>query len=277
MAELCRRYGIRRRVGYKWVERCRQGGFAALSNRSRAPRRHPNQTPAEIEQRVLELRAQHGRWGPTTLKAVLERQVDTIAWPARGTIGNLLQRQGLTTPRRRRPRAAPTEPPLTPMEQPNQVWCIDVKGWFLTLDGLRCDPLTISDGANRYLLRCQAGGHPDGGHVRPLLEATFREYGLPAVIRGDNGPPFATVAVHGLSTLAVWWIKLGIVPERIELGHRNKTGGTRSRLDLIRDDKRLAVVSGEHLVGFVVAGEGFVFGVELQFSIHAVGDVGHVA
>ena len=224
MAELCRRHGVSRRVGYKWVGRYEQGGLDALQDRPRAPQRHPNQTPPEIEQRILDLRGEHSRWGPTTLKAVLERHDDSVDWPARSTIGNLLRRNGLTVPRRRRPRAAPTQPPLTPMGQPNWVWSIDFKGWFLTLDGQRCDPLTISDGASRYLLRCQAVARPDGQHVRPLLEATFREYGLPWVMRSDNGPPFATVGVHGLSRLAVWWIKLGIVPERIEPGHPEQNG-----------------------------------------------------
>ena len=95
--------------------------------------------------------------------------------PARGTIGHLLRRRGLSVPRRRRPRAAPTRLPLTPMQQPNQAGPIDFKGWFRTQDGQRCDPLTISDGASRYLLRCQAMRHPDSEHVRPLMEATFRE------------------------------------------------------------------------------------------------------
>ena len=224
MAELCRRYGISRRVGYKWLERYRQEGIEGLQDQSRAPRRHPNQTPAALEERIVALRARHGRWGPTTLKAVLERKDAAVTWPARSTIGQLLKRQGLSLPRRRRPRAAPTRPPLTPMGEPNQVWSIDFKGWFRTQDGERCDPLTISDGASRYLLRCQGLRHPDGEHVRALMEAAFREYGLPRVLRSDNGPPFATVAVHGLSSLAVWWIKLGICPERIEPGHPEQNG-----------------------------------------------------
>ena len=169
------------------------------------------------------MRAKHSRWGPTTLKAVLERKDAAVKWPARSTIGNLLRRRGLSVPRRRRPRAAPTRPPLTPMQEPNQVWSIDFKGWFRTQDGQRCDPLTISDGASRYLLRCQAMSHP-AAHVRPLMEATFREYGLPQVMRSDNGPPFATLAVHGLSSLAVWWIQLGIYPERIEPRHPEQNG-----------------------------------------------------
>ena len=224
MAELCRRYGISRRVGYKWVERYKQDGIEGLQDHSRAPKRHPNQTPAAIEERILTLRAKHGYWGPATLKAVLERKDAAVKWPARSTIGNLLRRHGLSAPRRRRPRAAPTRPPLTPMQQPNQVWSIDFKGWFRTQDGQRCDPLTISDGASRYLLRCQAMRHPDGAHVRPLMAATFREYGLPQVMRSDNGPPFATLAVHGLSSLAVWWIQLGICPERIEPRHPEQNG-----------------------------------------------------
>ena len=224
MAELCRRYGISRRVGYKWLGRYKQDGIEGLQNRSREPKRHPNQTPAATEERILVLRAKHGRWGPTTLKAVLERKNATAKWPARSTIGDLLRRHGLSVPRRRRSQAAPTAPPLTPMKEPNQVWSIDFKGWFRTQDGERCDPLTICDGASRYLLCCQTMLHPDGAHVRPRMEATFREYGLPEVMRSDNGPPFATVAVHGLSALAVWWIKLGICPERIAPGHPEQNG-----------------------------------------------------
>ena len=224
MAELCRRYGISRRVGYKWLRRYQQSGLEALQDQSRAAQRRPNQTPVAIEERIVALRGQHGHWGPTTLKEVLERRDASVKWPARSTIGQLLQRHGLTVPRRRRPRAAPTVPPLTPMEEPNEVWCIDFKGWFRTQDGQRCDPLTLSDGASRYLLRCQAVRHPDGKHVRSLLQAAFREYGLPRVLRSDNGPPFATVAVHGLSSRAVWWIKLGIHPERIAPGHPEQNG-----------------------------------------------------
>ena len=140
MAELCRRYGISRRVGYKWIERYKLDGIEGLQDHSRAPKRHPNQTPATIEERILALRAKHSRWGPTTLKAVLERKDAAVKWPARSTIGNLLRRRGLSVPRRRRPRAAPTRPPLTPMQEPNQVWSIDFKGWFRTQDGQALRP-----------------------------------------------------------------------------------------------------------------------------------------
>ena len=203
MAELCRRYGVSRRSGYKWLQRYQQQGWDGWQDRSRAPRRHPRQTATAtaIEQEILAVRAQHPRWGAVSLKARLERRRPEGAWPAVRTTGNLLRRHALTVP-------------LTAGQEPNQVWCADFKGWFRTPDGRRCDPLTISDAASRYLLRCQALTKPAGAHVQPLCEATFREFGLPRVLRTDNGPPFATVAVHGLGRLAVWWIKWGIYADR---------------------------------------------------------------
>ncbi len=107
---------------------------------------------------------------------------------------------------------------------PNLVWAIDFKGHFRTGDGVRCDPLTISDTASRYLLRCQVVERPNYAHVQPLLEATFREYGLPRALRSDNGPPFASLAVGGLSRLSVWFLRLGVLPERIEPGHPEQNG-----------------------------------------------------
>ena len=135
----------------------------------------------------------------------------------------MLKRYGLTRPNKRRRRATPSSE-LTRPEAANQVWAIDFKGWFRTGDGVRCDPLTISDTHTRYLLRCQAMDRTGGRFVRPLMEATFREYGLPARIRSDNGSPFASTGVGGLSRLSVWWLRLGITPERIAPGHPEQYG-----------------------------------------------------
>src|SRR6185312_1989633 len=106
----------------------------------------------------------------------------------------------------------------------NLVWCMDFKGHFRTSDGERIDPFTLNDAYSRYLLRCQAVDHTDTEQVLAVLQAAFREYGLPAAIRSDNGPPFATRAVAGLSRLSVYLIKLGIVPERIRPGHPEQNG-----------------------------------------------------
>jgi hypothetical protein len=103
-------------------------------------------------------------------------------------------------------------------------WAGDFKGWIRTQDGSRIDPLTISDTSTRYLLRCQAVDKTDTPRVRSVFEAAFREYGMPRAMRTDNGPPFASCSIAGLSRLAVWWIKLGIRPQRIAAGHPEQNG-----------------------------------------------------
>jgi len=224
MTELCQRYEITRETGYVWVRRYRQAGVPGLVERSRAAHRHSNQMPEEIERMVLELRQAHMRWGPRKLKKILERDEPGRMWPATSTIGALLQREGLVVARKKRKRTAPYSEPLAHAHGANRVWCADFKGWFRTGDGERIDPLTISDAHSRYLLRCQAVEKTDTARVQAIFEAAFREYGMPAAIRTDNGPPFASSAVAGLSRLAVWWIKLGIVPERIAAGHPEQNG-----------------------------------------------------
>src|SRR5438445_9634776 len=224
MTELCQQYEIARQTGYVWLWRYRQAGVPGLVERSRAAHRHRNQTPEEIERMVLELRQAHMRWGPRKLQRVLERDEPGRAWPATSTIGELLKREGLVVARKKRLRSAPYSEPLAHADGANRVWCADFKGWFRTGDGERIDPLTISDPHSRYLLRCQAVEKTDTSRVQAIFEAAFREYGVPAAIRTDNGVPFASSAVAGLSRLAVGWIKLGIVPERIAAGHPEQNG-----------------------------------------------------
>lgn len=224
MVELCAAYGIARETGYVWLRRYRQHGVSGLLELDRAPRSHPNQTPAEIEQVVLELRQAHMRWGPRKLKRVLERDQPGRGWPASSTVGEMLRRAGLVVARRKRRKTEPYSQPLAHAQGANRVWCADFKGWFRTADGTRIDPLTISDAYSRYLLRCQTVTKTDTLRVQAVFEAAFREFGLPQAIRTDNGAPFASIAVAGLSRLAVWWIKLGIVPERIAAGHPEQNG-----------------------------------------------------
>jgi transposase InsO family protein len=139
-------------------------------------------------------------------------------------MGEILRRAGLTVSRRRRHRTPAYTKPFAACDGPNAVWCADFKGWFRTADGVRCDPLTISDAHSRYLLRVQAMRETKAGPVGALFEATFREYGLPWAMRTDNGTPFASHGIGGLSRLSVWWLKLGIVPERIEPRHPEQNG-----------------------------------------------------
>lgn len=224
MTDLCRTYGISRPTGYAVVGGYLRGGEAGLEERSRAALRHPNQTLAEIEAEVLKLRRLHPLWGPRKLKRLLEDEGGGIRWPAASTIGEMLNREGLTRHRRQRRRVEPYQRPFQSVAEPNDEWAGDFKGWMRTGDGDRIDPLTITDSQSRYLLRCQGVEKADTERVKAIFEAAFREYGMPRAIRTDNGPPFASCTVAGLSRLSVWWIKLGILPERIEPGHPEQNG-----------------------------------------------------
>jgi putative transposase len=224
MAQLCREYGVSRRTGYKWQARYQQLGVHGLKDQSTAPHGHPNELSATMHQRIVELRGQHPRWGARKLRVLLERESKPDqAIPAASTIGEVLKREGLSVPRRRI-RHAPQSQPLGACCASNRVWCADFKGWFRTADQARCDPLTLSDGYSRYLLRCQAMTQTDGMAVKRVFEATFRQYGLPEAIRSDNGSPFASVGAAGLSRLSVWWVRLGIALQRIEPGKPQQNG-----------------------------------------------------
>ena len=225
MAELCRAHGISRKTGYKWLERYRGGGLAGLAERSRAPRRRPGMTDPAVVARIVAARGEHPTWGPRKLVAWLGRREPGLALPAPSTAGEALRRAGLVVPRRRRGRATPSGGgPLGACAEANAVWCADFKGQFRTRDGTWCYPLTISDAASRYLLRTQIVPGLDGERIRPLFEAAFREFGLPLAIRTDNGPPFASAGLAGLSALAVWWITLGIRPDRGRPAHPQDNG-----------------------------------------------------
>jgi transposase InsO family protein len=224
LAELCRRYGVSRKTGYKWLERYETQGISGLEDQSRAPHKHPNEVVKEVAEAVVDLRREHPLWGPEKLHARLAQDMPEIQWPAPSTIGELLKRRGLTAPQRRHRKAGPSLNPLSHAEAANRVWCADFKGNFHCGDGSRCDPLTMTDAYSRYLLRCQAVEGLDERSVRGVMEAAFREYGLPEAMRTDNGEPFASTGVGGLSRLSVWWVKLGIRPERIPRGKPQHNG-----------------------------------------------------
>ena len=200
VAAVCHRFGISRQNGYKWLGRWRAEGVAGLADRSRAPLDHPQAVAPELFEGCLAVRRAHPTWGPVKVRAALERRSPTRPWPAPSTIGALFDREGLTMKRRLR-RRAPPGGPLFAADAANDVWTMDFKGWFRTGDGTRVDPLTLCDACSRYLLRCQAVTRPDTEHVWPILDAAFREYGLPLRLRSDNGPPFATIGAGGLPAL----------------------------------------------------------------------------
>lgn len=224
LAALCRRFGISRKTGYKWLERYGAEGEAGLVERSRAVHHHPNQTPHAMQEAIIALR-QAWRWGPKKIAVALARDWPLALIPAVSTIGDILAHTGLVLPRRYRRHCSPSAQPLAHAVTSNVVWCADFKGWFCTGDGSRVDPLTVTDACSRYLLGCQGmRGKTDTVHVLAVFETLFRRYGLPERIRTANGAPFASTGLAGLSRLSVWWMRLGIVPERIQPGTPSENG-----------------------------------------------------
>ncbi len=224
MAELCARFGISRKTGDKWLARYDAGGRPALRDRSRAPHTSPQRIGDEIASLLCTAREAHPSWGPAKLLAWLAPRHPDVDWPAVSTAGDLLARHGLVKPRRRR--RTPVHPGVVPptTAEPNDLWTVDFKGQFRTRDGIYCYPLTLADLHTRYLLACHGLPSTKGHDARRVLEWAFRTYGLPRAIRSDNGVPFATTGVHGLSQLNVWWMRLGIVHQRILPGQPQQNG-----------------------------------------------------
>lgn len=220
---LCARFGISRAKGYKWISRYEAYGAAGLEDRKPIAQHCPHRTSDAVVDQILELRKRHPYDGPKKLRAMLLAQ-GAVGVPAASTIGDLLTRYGMVRPRRMRLRVPPSTQPLSHATEPNDVWCTDFKGHFALADGKRCHPLTITDGATRYALKCEGLTEPKYKPVRDQFELAFQEFGLPKAIRSDNGPPFASASVGGLSKLSVWWVQLGIVPDRIEPGQPQQNG-----------------------------------------------------
>jgi transposase InsO family protein len=224
VAQACRVAGVSRKTGYKWLARFEAGGVPALQDRSRAPRTHPHAVPLEIQAMLLEARRLHPDWGAVTLLEWLSRRHPRQEFPAPSTVSELLKRHGLVKARGRSRRTPPYSQPFSQAREPNAIWSADFKGYFKTGDQRCCYPLTVSDAFSRYLLVCRGLLEPSTEAVWPWFERAFREYGLPLAIRTDNGAPFASRGIGGLSKLSAWWVRLGITPERIEPGCPQQNG-----------------------------------------------------
>jgi putative transposase len=217
MAELCARNDISRKTGYKWLARYAVEGPPGLIERSHAPHVCPHRIADELATLLLGVRDTHPTWGPKKLVHYLARRHREVrVWPAGSTVADLLKRRGRVRPRRRRP-SPPVHPGTVPIHTtaPNDLWTADFKGQFLTGNGIYCYPLTIADQETRYLLRVHGLLNTRSKSALPVFERAFREYGLPLAIRTDNGVPFASTGLHGLTRLNIWWLRLGIQHQRI--------------------------------------------------------------
>lgn len=223
VAAACRRFGVSRPTGYKWLQRYDEGGVEALCDEIRAPGECPHRTPDDVVERLLEVRDSFD-FGPRKIRAYLLAQRVSFRVPAPSTIGEILKKHGRVETRKKRKRVAPQSEPFGDCTRPNDTWTADFKGQFLMGNQRHCYPLTAADACSRFIVCCKGLHSTKYAGARAGFEAAFRRYGLPRRIRTDNGAPFASVGIAGLSRLSVWWLKLGIEHERIEPGHPEQNG-----------------------------------------------------
>lgn len=205
MAELCRRFGISRKIGYKWLRRYHLEGVEGLRDRSRRPKSSPGRTPVPVEEVVLAVREQHGTWGGRKIRARLEA-LGQSEIPAASTITEILRRHGCIDPEESRKHKAWQR---FEAQAPNELWQMDFKGHFEAAEG-RCHPLTVLDDHARYALCLQACPDEKGTTVRQHLTAVFRWYGLPRTILVDHGSPWGSDEEHRYTPLTVWLMRQGI-------------------------------------------------------------------
>jgi transposase InsO family protein len=223
MTALCKKYGISRKTGYKWYQRFLALGAGGLKDLSKAPHTsniHYDERQIDI---ALNLKRRHLTWGPKKILVKLEALYPDENWPSPTRLYEIFKDYHLVTSRRIRNRV-PATAPLGDLSGCNDTWAVDFKGWFLTGDGKKCEPLTITDAFSRYLIRCTHLNIHTVEYVWPIFEDAFREYGLPNRVRSDNGSPFGSVGVGRLTRLSVNLIKAGVTPEWIQPGHPEQNG-----------------------------------------------------
>jgi transposase InsO family protein len=224
ITDLSQKYGISRPTVYKWLERYKRLGIEGLKEQKRAPKNCPHRTPERIINLVIQEKLKNRKRGPRKVRAQLKRRYPEIHFPATSTLAYWLKKEGLVEPRKKRKHVPPYTQPFCKCQEPNDVWSLDYKGQFYMKNNRVCYPATLSDNFSRYLLGCKALEGPRYAPTRKVLIEAFREYGLPDAIRSDNGTPFAGKCAGGLSRLSIWFIQLGIIPERIGKGCPQENG-----------------------------------------------------
>lgn len=225
MAPLCREFNISRKTGYQIWERYLRFGQEAFIEQKRTPYRYANKLPYQIEILILDLKKEYPHWGAPKIREKILRKHSDIKVPAISTIHAVLDRHGLVKSELRKKRYKAEGTPLIHVNNPNDLWCADYKGEFMTGDQRYCYPLTITDYSSRFLLSCEALSSTKEDYAFAVFTRVFKEYGLPLAIRTDNGIPFASGnSLYGLTKLSVWWLRLGIGIERIRPGNPQENG-----------------------------------------------------
>ena len=238
--ELCREFGISEKTGYKWRKRFLEQGYSGLEEESRAPQKRPNTIDGDTAAELIALRLAHPSWGGKKLLVLWQRTHPNLPSPSLSSVNRILEKAKLLKKKRiHRANVSSDCPRLNRMLEahaPNDVWCIDFKGWWRS-DGELCEPFTVRDKYSRKILCVRLMTGKTAEHVRPVMTELFRKYGLPKAIHSDNGTPFAaTNGILGLTKLSAWWITLGILPERSLPGCPGQNGSLeRMHADIARE------------------------------------------
>ena len=238
--ELCREYGISEKTGYKWRNRFYEQGYAGLEEESRAPQEHPNTIDGDTAAELIRFRLAHPTWGAKKLQALYQRAYPNLPQPSLSSINRIIEKAGLLKKKRVHRAEITSDCPrlnrTLEAKEPNDVWCIDFKGWWRS-GGEICEPFTVRDKRSRKVLCARLMTRKTAEAVQPIMAELFRKYGLPKAIHSDNGAPFAaTNGILGLTTLSAWWITLGILPERSLPGCPGQNGSLeRMHADIARE------------------------------------------
>lgn len=223
MKSLCSRFGISRKTAYKWLKRFTVSGVEGLKDQSKVPHAPHRLFGEEEINLAIDLKLQHRTWGPKKVLHKLKQHYPQIQFPSATRLYEIFKEHHLVTARRLRARVPATHP-LELVNESNDTWMADFKGWFLTQNNEKCEPFTITDGFSRYLIKCT---HPESKHVETiwtLIKEAFHEYGLPNRFRTDNGSPFGSTGAGRLTRLSINLIKAGVTPEWINPGHPEENG-----------------------------------------------------
>lgn len=223
MTEICDRFGVSRKTGYKWIHRYNELGDKGLLDLPKSPKNPHTVYSDEIVKKAISLKLKHINWGPKKILILLKRTYPEKLCPSERRLYDIFKANGLVTKRRIRRRVPATEP-LKSVQAPNDTWMGDFKGWFRTGNGQKCEPFTLTDGQSRYVIRCLHLRKKNAHNVWMIIETAFLEHGLPKHFRTDNGPPFGSTAAGRITALSVNLIKAGVMPEWIEPGHPEQNG-----------------------------------------------------
>lgn len=226
-SSLCEEFGVSRKTGYKWLDRYQEENMAGLLEKSRRPKSNRAGISEDGFVALVQLKKAHPKWGAKKIRELIAATLGEDETPSVSTIHRISKKLGFVAKRRVRRASSGGRVELkAKAERPNAVWTVDFKGWWMDKNKERCTPLTIRDEYSKYILCVQNMESTNTAAVRAVFERVFKEFGLPEVIRSDNGTPFAThTGFMGLSQLAVWWMSLGILPDRIEPGKPYQNGG----------------------------------------------------